>query len=94
MTCDNQFRRSCFSYKNIALIREKMPQAEIRGHMPPMLMRNGSPSEIKERLLSDFAKAGAGGGLRITTAGSLAAGTGVGRMRWLMKLVQDCCRYS
>jgi hypothetical protein len=33
-------------------------------------------------------------GLEVTTAGSLAAGTGVGRMRWLMKAVQEDCRYG
>ena len=27
-------------------------------------------------------------------AGSLAAGTGVGRMRWLMQVTQDCTRYD
>ena len=37
--------------------------------------------------------AGASGGLNVTTAGSLAAGTGVGRMRWFMLVVQEDCRY-
>lgn len=76
-----------------ALIREKMPDAMIHGHMPPFLLRNGSPEDIRKRLIEDFHKAGSTGGLRVTTAGSLAAGTGVGRMRWLMKLVHDHCRY-
>ena len=76
------------------LIRAKMPTAMIHGQMPPMLLRNGAPEEIKERIVSDFVKAGARGGLNITTAGSLAAGTGVGRMRWMMKVVQECCRYD
>jgi hypothetical protein len=30
----------------------------------------------------------------VTTAGSLAAGTGVGRMRWFMQVVQEECRYD
>ncbi len=77
-----------------ALIREKMPQAIVNGHTPPLLLRNGSPEEIKARVISDFTKAGATGGLIVTTAGSLAAGTGVGRMRWFMKLVQEYCRYD
>ncbi len=76
------------------LIREKMPAAIINGQTPPLLVRNGSPEEIKERVVSDFAKAGAGGGLIVTTAGSLAGGTGVGRMRWYMQVVQDHCRYD
>jgi len=79
---------------DVALIREKMPKAFIHGQMPPFLLRNGSPQEIEERLISDFEKGGASGGLTVTTAGSLAAGTGVERMRWMMQLVQKHCRYD
>ncbi len=75
-------------------IREKMPTAMINGQTPPMLVRNGSPDEIEARVISDFQKAGAGGGLTVTTAGSLAAGTGVGRMRWYMMTVEKNCRYD
>jgi len=77
-----------------ALIRTKMPEAMIHGHMPPFLLRNGSPREIEERVIEDFNKAGRTGGLNVTTAGSVAAGTGVGRLRWFMKLAQDHCRYA
>jgi uroporphyrinogen decarboxylase len=76
------------------LIREKMPEAWIQGQLPPFLLRNGTPAEIEERVAGDFRKAGTGGALEIATAGSLAAGTGVGRMRWLMKVVRDRCRYG
>jgi uroporphyrinogen decarboxylase len=76
------------------LIRRKMPDTMIYGHLPPLLLRNGSPEDIRQRVKDDFAKAGATGGLEVTTAGSLAAGTGVGRMRWLMKVVQEDCRYD
>lgn len=75
------------------LIRAKMPEAWICGQLPPMLLRNGTPEEIRQRVIEDFHKAGATGGLEITTAGSLAAGTGVDRMRWLMKVVQEECTY-
>jgi uroporphyrinogen decarboxylase len=78
---------------DVGLIREKMPDAYIHGQTPPLLLRNGSPEEIRQRVISDFEKAGATGGLRVTTAGSLAAGTGVGRMRWFMRVVQNECRY-
>jgi uroporphyrinogen decarboxylase len=74
-------------------IRQKMPDALICGQLPPFLLRNGTPDAIRERVVSDFAKAGASGGLHVTTAGSLAAGTGVGRMRWFMWVVQETCRY-
>jgi uroporphyrinogen decarboxylase len=77
-----------------ALIRAKMPAALIHGHLPPFLLRNGSPEDIEARILDDFHKAGQTGGLTITTAGSLAAGTGVGRMRWMMQVVQEHCRYD
>ena len=76
------------------LIRQKMPDALIHGQMPPLLLRNGSPEEIRARLIDDFRKAGGNGRLNLTTAGSLAAGTGVGRMRWFMKVVQEHCRYD
>jgi uroporphyrinogen decarboxylase len=75
------------------LIREKLPGAMIHGQLPPMLLRNGTPQEIQARLRQDFAKAGAGGGLEVTTAGSVAGGTGLGRLRWLMQVVQEDCRY-
>jgi len=76
------------------LIREKMPQAFIAGQMPPFLLRNGSPAEIRQQVRDDFRKAGATGGLEIATAGSLAAGAGLGRMRWLMKITQEDTRYD
>lgn len=75
-------------------IRQKMPDAMINGQLPPLLLRNGTPEAIRERIVTDFAKAGATGGLNVTTAGSLAAGTGVGRMRWFMLLVERHCRYD
>lgn len=75
------------------LIRKKMPDAMINGHLPPFMLRNGDPEIIKTRIIEDFHKAGQTGGLTVTTAGSLAAGTGIGRMRWLMQVVQDHCRY-
>jgi uroporphyrinogen decarboxylase len=76
------------------LIRSKMPEAMIQGQVPPFLLRNGTPEAIRQQVRDDFRKAGGGGGLTVTTAGSLAGGTGLGRMRWLMQVVQDDCRYQ
>jgi uroporphyrinogen decarboxylase len=76
------------------LIRERMPDAWIKGQTPPFLLRNGTAAEIEESVKQDFLKAGTSGRLELTTAGSLAAGTGVGRMRWYMKCVQDLTRYG
>ena len=79
---------------DVAQIREKMPDAVIKGHIPPFLLRNENPETIRARVKSNFHIAGKTGRLVIATAGSLAAGTGVGRMRWLMQAVQDHCRYD
>jgi hypothetical protein len=62
--------------------------------LPRILLRDGSPEETRERVIDDFRKAGTTGGLEVTTAGSLATGTGVGRMRWYMLVVQEECRYD
>ncbi len=79
---------------DVALIRAKMPKTIIEGQMPPFLLRNGSPAEIEARVIEDFKKDGGVGGLHVATAGSVSAGTGVGRMRWFMQLVQTHCRYD
>ena len=79
---------------DVADIRRVMPEAEIHGHLPPFLLRNGTPQEIEQRIVDDFEKGGDHGKMIVTTAGSLAGGTGVGRMRWFMKVVQDRCRYQ
>lgn len=75
------------------LIRARMPDAVINGHMPPFLLRNGTPEAIRERVRADFSAVGAGGRLKIATAGSIPAGTGIGRLRWLMLCVQMETRY-
>ncbi len=77
-----------------ALIREKLPDAVIYGQVPPLLLRNGTPEEIRQRIREDFKKAGSIGKMIVTPAGSLAAGTSLGRMRWMMQCVLDDCRYS
>jgi len=75
------------------LIRAKLPDAIINGQMPPFLLRNGTDEDVRQRVRSDFEKAGKKGGLVITTAGSLAAGTTIDRMRWFMVCVQEETRY-
>jgi uroporphyrinogen decarboxylase len=77
-----------------ALIRQKLPEAVINGQLPPLLLRNGTPDEIRQRIRTDFEKAGLNGKMVVTTAGSLAAGTSLGRMRWMMQCVQVDCRYN
>ena len=77
-----------------SVIRQHLPEVVIQGQLPPMLLRNGSPDDIRNWVRSDFRKAGSTGRLFITTAGSLSSGTNLGRMRWLMKVVQEECRYA
>jgi uroporphyrinogen decarboxylase len=79
---------------DVALIRQKMPDACIDGHMPPFLLRNGTPGEIEQRIKDDFRKAGATGKLNVRLAGSLAGGTGVGRIRFFFQCVERYCRYD
>lgn len=76
------------------LIRQKMPDAWIYGQMPPFLLRNGRPEEIRQRAINDFRKAGLFGRMTLATAGSLAAGIGLGRMRWFMQIAQQDCQYN
>lgn len=79
---------------DVRFIRNKMPGVFVDGHMPPFLLRNGTPEQIRQRIADDFAHAGCDGGLNVTTAGSVAAGTGLGRMRWFMYCVSQDCRYD
>jgi uroporphyrinogen decarboxylase len=79
---------------DVALIRARMPDAEIHGRLPPFLLRNGSPEAIRVRVRGDFEKAGGTGAMVLAGAGSIAGGTGLGRLRWFMKCVQECCRYG
>jgi hypothetical protein len=76
-----------------ALIREKLPEAVIHGHLPPFTLRNGTPEEIRQRIRDDFNKAGLTRKQIVANAGSLAAGTGLSRMRWMMQCVLEDCRY-
>jgi len=76
-----------------ALIRGKLPHAVIHGHLPPFTLRNGTPEEIRQRIREDFMKAGLTRKQIVATAGSLAAGTSLGRMRWMMQCVLEDCQY-
>jgi hypothetical protein len=79
---------------DVALIRQKMPEAVIDGHTPPFLLRNGTPDEIRQRVREDFRKAGAGGRLNVCTAGSIPGGTGIGRLKFYLKTIAEETRYA
>lgn len=76
------------------VIRATMPRTEIHGQIAPMTLRNGTFEEVVAEVKRDFAAAGADGGLLVTTAGSVSAGTSLERLRELMWAVQTYTRYD
>jgi len=76
------------------VIREHLPTAVIHGQIAPFTLRNGTKAEIEAEVIRDFQAVGADGGLVITTAGSVPAGTSIERMRFLMEMVEAHCAYS
>ena len=75
-------------------IRQHMPRTEIHGQVAPMTLRNGTLADVVAEVQRDFAGAGADGGLLITTAGSISAGTSLEAIRGLMWAVQEQTRYQ
>lgn len=76
------------------VIRSAMPRAEIHGQLAPMTLRNGTFEDVVAEVKRDFAAVGHDGGLLVTTAGSVSAGTKLDRMRELMWAVQEYTRYD
>ena len=74
-------------------IRRHMPRTEIHGQVAPMTLRNGRAEEIIAEVKRDFSAVGADGGLLVTTAGSIAAGTSFQNIRTLMWAVREFTRY-
>lgn len=77
----------------VRAIRDAMPGAEIQGQVPPFLLRDGTVDELRDCIRRDFAEVGGDGGMVITTAGSVAAGTTLDKIRAFMEIVQEDCRY-
>ncbi len=71
-----------------------MPRTEIEGQIAPMTLRNGSFEEVVAEVKRDFEAVGGDGGLFVTTAGSVSAGTTLDRLRELMWAVQRYSRYD
>ncbi len=79
---------------DVRLIRRHMPRTEIRGQIAPNTLRNDGFDAIVGEVQRDFQRVGADGGLLITTAGSISAGTKLESIRELMWAVQTCTRYD
>ena len=58
-----------------ALIQRKLPRAIIYGCVPPLLLKDGTPQQVMEAARRSIELAGEGGGLVLTTAGSINMGT-------------------
>jgi uroporphyrinogen decarboxylase len=76
------------------VIRHHMPRAEIQGQIAPFTLRNKPAEAIIAEVRRDFDAVGADGGLLVTTAGSIAAGTSLQAIRTFMWAVQEHCRYD
>lgn len=75
-------------------IRDAMPRTEIHGQIPPFMLRNEAMEIVEQKVIDDFAEVGGDGGFVVTTAGSIAAGTSLARIRGLMQIVETRCRYD
>jgi len=77
-----------------ALIRRKLPRAIIYGCIPPLILKEGSPAQVLAEAQRSIELAGAGGGLVLTTAGSINLGTPYANLAALCQAAERCGRYS
>lgn len=76
------------------IIRRRMPNAVIRGEVPPLLLRNGTREQVLERCRQDILKVGGDGGLVLTSAGSINDGTPHENVRAMMRATEIYGRYE
>lgn len=75
-------------------IRSAMPRTMIHGQVAPFTLRDGSAEAIEAEVVRDFSAVGADGGLVITTAGSIPAGTSLESVRTFVLAVDRHSRYA
>ena len=75
------------------VIRRHMPRTVIEGQLPPWTFARGTPTEIAEAVRRDIEAVGADGGLVVTTAGSVNAGSRLEGLRAVMYAIQTYGRY-
>ncbi|MCG9894171.1 MAG: uroporphyrinogen decarboxylase family protein [Fimbriimonadaceae bacterium] len=78
----------------VRLIREHLPDTEIQGQIAPFTLRDGGPEAVEAEVRRDFEAVGGDGGLLMTTAGSIPAGTSLAAIRCFMESVDRICRYD
>lgn len=75
-------------------IRAAMPRTVIQGQLPPWTFARGTPQEIADAVRRDIEAVGADGGLEVTTAGSVNAGSRLEGLRAVMYAIQTYGRYQ
>lgn len=76
-----------------AVIRRSLPQAIIYGCVPPLILKDGTPEQVTEAARRSIQLAGEGGGLVLTTAGSINIGTPFVNLRALGRAAEQYGRY-
>jgi uroporphyrinogen decarboxylase len=71
-----------------AVIRSKLPQAIIYGCVPPLLLKDGTPEKVMAEARRSIERAGEGGGLVLTAAGSINMGTPYANLRALAEAAE------
>jgi len=74
-------------------IRRHLPRCVIYGQLPPFTFSRGTPEEIFAAVRRDIEWVGADGGLVLTTAGSVNAGSRLEGLRAVMAAIQKHGRY-
>jgi len=77
-----------------AEIRRQLPDAMIYGCVPPLLLKDGAPEQIMRAARRSIELAGEGGGLVLTTAGSINMGTPYANLRALAEAAERYGRYE
>ena len=75
-------------------IRAAVPTAVIHGQVPPETLANGDRAEIRAAVARAVAAVGGDGGLILTTAGSVRAGTSLDSIVLFMEAAEEICRYD
>lgn len=77
-----------------AEIRRQLPGAIIYGCVPPLVLKDGRPEQVLRHARQSMAAAGEGGGLVLTTAGSINLGTPYENLRALAEATECYGRYE
>lgn len=77
-----------------AQLRRELPDAILYGCVPPLLLKDGAPEQIKAAARRSIELAGEGGGLVLTTAGSINMGTPYVNLQALCQAAEEFGRYG